>query len=98
MPTQEQINAAQMELDIANDNYAKLADKYNRYQRIFQSYANATPEQQERAKTAMQAALKDYQQLRLDMYATEDRIAQAQNVMNNINAQLLQQPIQTVAP
>lgn len=85
MPTEEQINAANVELQIANDNYAALANKYNRYQEAFKTYANATPEQQERARWAMQNLLNSYNQLRLDMYAAEDRINQAQSAINNLN-------------
>lgn len=50
MPTEEQLNAAQVELDIANDNYARLADKYNKYNAIFEAYKNSSPEKQEAAK------------------------------------------------
>lgn len=88
MPTQEQINAANVELQIANDNYAALADRYNRYNKIFESYANATPEAQERARGLMQSAMKDYNQLRQNMYAAEDRINVAQNAVNNLNNQI----------
>lgn len=88
MPTQEQINAANVELQIANDNYAALADRYNRYNKIFESYANATPEAQERARGLMQSAMEDYNQLRQNMYAAEDRINVAQNAVNNLNKQI----------
>ena len=98
MPTQEELNAAQVELDIANDNYAKMADRYNKYQKVFQSYANASPEVQARAKWAMQEALADFEQLKLNMYAAEDRIQQAQNTVNNYNEIIANQPVQTTAP
>ena len=88
MPTQEQINEANVELQIANDNYAALANQYNRYKNVFQEYANASPEAQERAKDLMQDALARYEQIKLDMYAAEDRIAQAQRRVNNINAEI----------
>ena len=85
MPTQEEINAAQVELDIANDNYAALADKYNQYNRIFNAYKNSSPEAQERASGLMQEALNNYEQLKQQIYAAEDRIAVAQNRVNSIN-------------
>ena len=85
MPTQEQINAAQVELDIANDNYARMADRYNRYNRIFEYYKDASPETQKKAEWLMEQALADYNQLKLDMLAAEDRIAVAQNAVNSIN-------------
>ena len=93
MPTQEEINAAQMELDIANDNYAQLADRYNKYKRLFETYANATPEQQARAAGVMRQAIDEYNQIRLNMYTAEDRIAQAQNRVNNYNS-IINQPVQ----
>ena len=88
MPTQEQINAANVELQIANDNYAALADQYNKYQKVFQDYANASPETQERAEGLMQDALAKYEQLRLNMYAAEDRIQQAHAAVNRINTEV----------
>lgn len=95
MTPEEQYNALVVERDIANDNYAALADRYNRYQKIFQSYSNATPEQQQRAGWLMQTALDDFNQLKLDMYAAEDRIQQAQNALNAFNAQSVQQQVTT---
>lgn len=92
MPTQEQINAANMELQIANDNYAATQDRLNKYQNIFEAYRNASPETQARASSLMQAALDDYNNLRMQQYANEDRIAVAQNAVNSINAQVIQQP------
>lgn len=82
MPTQEEINAARVELDIANDNYANLANKYNNYMTAFESYANATPEVRAKLEWTMQKALADFNDLKLSMYAAEDRIAQAQNRVN----------------
>lgn len=93
MPTQEELNAAQVELDIANDNYAQLADRYNKYKRLFETYANATPEQQARAAGAMRQAIDEYNQIRLNMYTAEDRIQQAQNRVNNYNS-IINQPVQ----
>lgn len=93
MPTQEELNAAQVELDIANDNYAQLADRYNKYQKLFQTYANATPEQQARAAGVMRQAIDEYNQIRLNMYTAKDRIAQAQNRVNNYNS-IVNQPVQ----
>lgn len=93
MPTQEELNAAQVELDIANDNYAQLADRYNKYKKLFETYANATPEQQARAAGVMRQAIDEYNQIRLNMYTAEDRIQQAQNRVNNYNS-IINQPAQ----
>lgn len=92
MPTQEDINAANVELQIANDNYAQLADRYNKYQKLFQEYASASPEVQDRATEAMWRALEDYYQLQDKMRAAEDRIAVAQNAVNSYNEIMAQQP------
>lgn len=93
MPTQEELNAAQVELDIANDNYAQLADRYNKYQQLFQTYASSSPEIQNRAAAAMWRALEDYYQTQEKMKAAEERIAQAQNIMNNYNEIIASQPV-----
>lgn len=85
MPTQEEINAARVELDIANDNYTALADRYNKYQAIFQTYANSTPEMQEKANSIMWRALEDYHKTQEQMRAAENRIQQAQNKVNDLN-------------
>lgn len=95
MPTQEQINAANVELQIANDNYAQLQNKIDRYNQIFEQYMNASPEVQKKAANAMQIAIDDYNNLRLQQYANEDRIAVAQNAVNSINEQLVATPSTT---
>ena len=83
MPTQEEINAANVELQIANDNYAALANKYNNYMAAFKGYADASPETKAKLQGTMERALADFDQLKLNMYAAEDRIAQAQNRVNS---------------
>ena len=98
MPTQEDINAANVELQIANDNYAQLADRYNKYQQLFQTYAKSSPEIQDRAADAMWRALEDFYQIEEKMRAAEDRINLAQGVVNNYNNIIASQPVQqTVA-
>jgi len=98
MPTQEDINAANVELQIANDNYAQLADRYNKYQELFQTYAKSSPEVQDRAADAMWRALEDFYQIEEKMRTAEDRINLAQSVVNNYNNIITQQPVQqTVA-
>lgn len=96
MTPEEQYNALIVERDIANDNYAQLADRYNKYKNLFETYVNATPEQQARAAGAMRQAMDEYNRIRLDMYTAEDRIQQAQNALNAFNVQPVQQ--QTTAP
>lgn len=96
MPTQEELNAAQMELDIANDNYAAMADRYNKFQQLFKRYASESKEVQDRAAPAIGYALEEFEKLKLDMYAAEDRIQQAQNRVNNYNEVIASQPTQTI--
>lgn len=98
MPTQEEINAANVELQIANDNYARMADRYNKYNRAFEIFSNASPDTQEKAKGLMQEALAEFNQLKLDMLAAEDRIAVAQNKVNNLNTIIATQRAQAAAP
>lgn len=86
MPTQEQLNAAQLELGLANDEYAALADRYNKYKELFQSYREASPETQDRAEEAMGRALDDFYNTEQKMHAAEDRIQQAQSVVNQYSA------------
>lgn len=97
MPTQEEINAANVELQIAQDNYAALANRYNKYQKVFEAYRNAAPEVQERARGAMNLALEDFFKTQDKMRAAEDRIAVAQNALNNYNEVIANQTIQTPA-
>lgn len=97
MPTQEELNAAQVELDIANDNYAQLANRYNQYQKLFQEYAKSSPAVQNRAANAMWRALEDFYQIQEKMRTAEDRIAVAQNAVNNYNNIIANQPQQTVS-
>lgn len=84
MPTQEEYNQAQVELDIANDNYAATQDKINKYNEIFKAFKNASPETQAKAEASwlMQRALDDYNSLKAQQYVNEDRINVAQNRMN----------------
>lgn len=98
MPTQEEINAANVELQVANDNYAALQSRLDKYNQAFKTYANLSPEQQQnpRLREAMTAALNDYNNLKVQQLANEDRIAAAQNTVNNYNAALTTQP-QTVS-
>lgn len=96
MPTQEEINAANVELDIANDNYARLADRYNKYMNVFEMYKNAAPDVQQRASNTMKEAMADFEKLKLNMYAAEDRIQQAQNKVNNYNNIVANQPVQNL--
>lgn len=95
MPTQEQINAANVELQIANDNYTSLANQYNTYRNVLQAYANASPEKQAAASGYMRDIMDNFQAIKLAMYWAEDRVQQAQNAVNSLNEVTVAQPTQT---
>ena len=95
MPTQEQINAANVELQIANDNYTSLANQYNTYRNVLQAYANASPEKQAAASGYMRDVMDNFQAIKLAMYWAEDRVQQAQNAVNSLNEVTVAQPTQT---
>ena len=95
MPTQEEINIANAELQTANDNYAAMADRYNKFQQLFKRYASESKEVQDKAAPAIGYALEEFEKLKLDMYAAEDRIQQAQNRVNEYNEIIASQPVKT---
>jgi hypothetical protein len=45
---------------VASDNYAKIQRELDRYNKIFETYANANPETQMRAASVMRQALNEY--------------------------------------
>lgn len=92
MPTQEDINAATVELQIANDNFAQVADRINKFTQLFNAYRTADAATQERAKGAMENALEEYKNLKAQQAINQDRIAVAQNTVNILNEQLTPTP------
>lgn len=97
MPTQQEINAANVELQIANDNYAALANQYNRYRNTLQAWADADPETRERSKWLADEVVKGLEEVRWQMYAAEDRINVAQNRVNSMNEAMAAQQAQQAA-
>ena len=89
MPTQEQINAANLELQIASDNYNRAQNKIDQYDRIFNSYMNMSDEKKRdpRIVSAMQNAIADYNNLKLERTTNIERMNNAQVALNEYNAQ-----------
>ena len=93
MPTQEQINAANLELQIASDNYNRAQNKIDQYDRIFNSYMNMSDEKKRdpRIVSAMQNAIADYNNLKLERTTNMERMNNAQVALNEYNAQAVAQ-------
>ena len=94
MATQEQINAANLELQIASDNYNRAQNKIDQYDRIFNSYMNMSDEKKRdpRIVSAMQNAIADYNNLKLERTTNMERMNNAQVALNEYNTQAAQQP------
>lgn len=90
--TPEQLNAFQVEQQIATDNYTRMNDRMNAIRSAAQSYLNATPEQQAEAKTAMQQLMNEYNTLNWQINEAFWRMNAANENYNNAIAQ--QQAIQ----
>lgn len=89
MPTQEQINAANLELQIASDNYNRAQSRIDQYDRIFNSYMNMSDEKKRdpRIVSAMKDAIADYNNLKLERTTNMERMNNAQVALNEYNAQ-----------
>lgn len=89
MPTQEQINAANLELQIASDNYNRAQNRIDQYDRIFNSYMNMSDEKKRdpRIVSAMKDAIADYNNLKLERTTNMERMNNAQVALNEYNTQ-----------
>lgn len=89
MPTQEQINAATVELQIASDNYNRAQSKIDQYDRLFNSYMNMSDEKKRdpRMVSAMKDAIADYNNLKLQRTTNMERMNNAQVALNEYNTQ-----------
>lgn len=79
------INEARNNLSIASNNYAKLQRELDKYNKIFQSYALASPETQIRAASVMRQAINEYNSLKAQQENNALRIYQAQNLVDYYN-------------
>ena len=89
------INEARNNLSTASDNYAKIQRELDRYNKIFETYANANPETQMRAASVMRQALNEYNWLKRQQQENAVRIYEAQNWVDyyNNNNNRVQTPV-----
>lgn len=95
MPTQEEYNAANVELQIANDNYAALQNKYSQAIDVLKAYQNAPAETKAKVSPELlQRAVDQVNGYKVQMGVAADRIANAQNTVNGYNNIIAQQQVQ----
>lgn len=93
------INEARNSLSVASNNYAKLQREIDKYNKIFQAYALASPETQIRAASVMRQAINEYNSLKTQQENNALRIYQAQNLVDYYNNTPTEvQPTPTVQP
>ena len=81
-------------IDVARDNLIKASNKYadvqkqiDRYNKVFETYANASPETQMRAASVMRQAIDEYNWLKKQQEENTLKIYEAQNWINYFNKQ-----------
>lgn len=79
------INEARNNLSVASNNYAKLQREIDKYNKLFQAYALASPETQMRAASVMKQAINEYNGLKAQQEDSALRIYEAQNWVNYYN-------------
>jgi hypothetical protein len=60
MLTQQNIGMPKNNLQTAIDSYADIQKQLDRYNKVFETYVNASPETQMRAASVMRQALDEY--------------------------------------
>lgn len=84
MPLQG-IDAARNSLWKASNNYADIQKQLDRYNKVFETYANASPETQIRAASVMRQALNEYNGLKRQQEENALRIFEAQSWVDYYN-------------
>lgn len=79
------INEARNSLSTASNNYAKIQRELDKYNKLFQTYAMASPETQIRAASVMRQALNEYNSLKAQQEDNAIKIYEAQNWVNYYN-------------
>ena len=99
MPTQEQINAAQLELDIAADNEIKARDRLEKYEKIFTAITEMPKEKRRQLDaTTIQNAINDYKATKQALNENIWRQATAETTLKKYQDTIAQQqPIQQQA-
>lgn len=86
MPIQG-IDTARENLKKASNSYADIQRQLDRYNKVFETYANASPETQMRAASVMRQALNEYNWLKKQQQQNTLKIYEAQNYINYFNKQ-----------
>ncbi len=81
------IDVARDNLIKASDNYASIQRQLDRYNKVFETYANASPETQMRAASVMRQALDEYNGLKKQQQENTIKIYEAQQWVNYYNKQ-----------
>lgn len=102
MPIQG-IDTARENLRKASNSYADIQRQLDRYNKVFETYANASPETQMRAASVMRQALNEYNWLKKQQQDNTIKIYEAQNWIkyyNNNNQPVTVEPTQlhAIAP
>lgn len=94
MPLLWWIDAARDSLSSASRNYAAIQKQLDRYNKVFETYSNASPETQIRAASVMRQALNEYNGLKKQQEENALKIYEAQQWVTYYNRNSPQQ-IQT---
>ena len=86
MPIQG-IDTARENLRKASNSYADIQRQLDRYNKVFETYANASPETQMRAASVMRQALNEYNWLKKQQQQNTLKIYEAQSYINYFNKQ-----------
>lgn len=82
MPIQQWINMATDNLKKASDSYADIQRQLDRYNKVFETYAQASPETQMRAASVMRQAINEYNWLKKQQEQNAIKIYEAQQRVN----------------
>lgn len=78
-------NEARANLSTASNNYAKIQKELDKYNKLFQTYATASPETQMRAASVMRQAIDEYNGLKRQQEENALKMYEAQNWVTYYN-------------
>ena len=79
------IETARNNLSVASNSYAEIQKQLDRYNKVFETYANASPETQIRAASVMRQALNEYLGLKRQQEENAVKIYEAQSWVDYYN-------------
>ena len=79
------IDAARNNLSVASNNYASIQKQLDRYNKVFETFANASPETQIRAASVMRQAIDEYNWLKRQQQENALKIYEAQSWVDYYN-------------